>query len=708
MSVAGLCDRDFDLDARLEAARQAWSEGRRGEAQCRWRMIVAREPGLAAPYVNLAGAGGDAGGDGWVEDAARALTVGDPVAVRNLGVLAHRRGEIAAAYRRLRRSSLLAPGDAATYRLLARLPANCGPAHDTVRWSLRSALGDPTQQTQWIDLVTRLLHGRRLEEAADWCARIPVAADARSTGLLRLIAHSFTKTSRDDAALPVLVQLTALEPWDASLRTMLAVTYRRTGNPGAAVDQARRAVLIAPHSDDAVGSLGTELTRADRHDEAARLFRRQLRCFPGRRPEALDNLGAALVSLDAQDEARAVLRESAVRAPQLSGSYLNLSTLALQTADLETAARYARIALAVVPRMADAHYNLASIRRHQGRPQASRSEFQAATALEDKPLYRFVRGLLELGDGDPEDGLQLYEARWDVPSFSSSRRLGSAPTLALPVWQGEPRPEATLAVWAEQGIGDELWFAGYLPWAIPRVGRVVLEVADSLVPLLRRSFPDIDVRSRDADDTDAAIAGADLQVPLGSLARLCGAARRAVPTGYLRPDPIQVERLRRDYTGDRPDVRVFGISWRSVKPIRARSFEASLSAWGPLFAIEGAAFVSLQYGDVEADARLVEQRFGRRLIHNPRLDAFRDLDTLVAQAAAVDSVVSIANSTVSIAHGLGKPVHVIARAVQDDWRYARRAPASRWLPTAHCEWQADAGDWETPIRLLVEQLRRGS
>lgn len=707
MSVAALRDRDSDLDARLAAARHAWGDGRRDEAQRRWRMIVARAPDLAAPYVNLAGAGGQAAAGGWVEKAARALTVADPVAVRNLGVLAHRRGEISTAYGRLRRAAMLDPGDPATARLLARLPGNCAPAHDTVRWSVRSALGNPAQDDRWIDLLTRLLHDRRLSEAADWCDRLPIATEACSTTLLRLVAHSYTKTSRDVAALPVLARLTAREPREASLRTLLAVAHRRTGDARAAVAEARRAVLISPDSDDAVGSLGTELTRAEEHDEAARLFRRLLRCHPGRRPEALENLGAALVSLNAQAEARAVLRESAVRRPQASGGYLNLSTLALQAVDLETAARYGRIALAIEPGMADAHYSLASIRRHQGRPEAARAHFDAAMALDDKPLYRFVRAMLELGDGDPEDGLQRYEARWDVPSFSSSRRLGSTPTLALPVWQGERRPEATLAVWAEQGIGDELWFAGYLNWVIPRVGRVVLEVADSLVTLLRRSFPAVDVRSRDAGDTEAAIAAADLQIPLGSLARLCGAARRPVPTGYLRPDPVQVEALRRQYTGDRPDVRVFGISWRSVKPLRTRSFEAPLSAWGPLFAIDGAAFVSLQYGDVEADARLVEQRFGRRLIHNPRLDAYRDLDTLAAQTAAVDGVVSIANSTVSIAHGLGKPVHVIARIVQDDWRYARGAPTARWLPTARCVWQTDGDDWQTPIRLLVGGLRRG-
>src|SRR5690606_518613 len=138
------------------------------------------------------------------------------------------------------------------------------------------------------------------------------------------------------------------------------------------------------------------------------------------------------------------------------------------------------------------------------------------------------------------------------------------------------------------------------------------------------------------------------------------------------------------YAGGRADVRVIGVSWRSVKPKKTASFESRLEHWRPILALPDAVFVSLQYGDVAADVREARERFGVELIVDPEIDAYRDLDAFAAQVAATDTVVSIANSTVAVAHGLGKPVHVLLKAIQEDWRYARHRETTRWLPTARC------------------------
>jgi hypothetical protein len=322
-------------------------------------------------------------------------------------------------------------------------------------------------------------------------------------------------------------------------------------------------------------------------------------------------------------------------------------------------------------------------------------------------MFRFTRAMLELGDGDASDGLRRYEVRWQVPSFSSSRRLGSEPTLAMPVWQGERRPDATLAVWGEQGIGDELWFASYLSWAAERVGHVVLELAGSLVKTMARSFPNIDVRGRGEPGTEEAIAACELQASLGGLMLPFDAGSRPVPTGYLRADPEQTARLRKRYAADGRGKRVVGLSWRSVKPVQVRSFEVPLDAWEPVFALEDAIFVSLQYGDVSDDARLVRERFGVELIADPEINAYENINGWSAQVAAMDTIVSVANSTVAMAHGLGKPVHVVTRIVQDDWRYARGAETTRWLPTARCAWQTQPDNWASPMSTVANWVRRG-
>ena len=150
------------------------------------------------------------------------------------------------------------------------------------------------------------------------------------------------------------------------------------------------------------------------------------------------------------------------------------------------------------------------------------------------------------------------------------------------------------------------------------------------------------------------------------------------------------------------------MSWRSVKPNKMSSFEAALEHWKPIFELPDTVFVSLQYGDVAADVQLVRERFGVDLIVDPEVDAYRSLDDFAAQVAATDTVISIANSTVAMAHGLGKPVHVLLKAIQEDWRYARHRETTRWLPTARCAWQSNPGDWSGPVATVAERLRRES
>jgi len=699
--------RDTDPQALLDRARSAWREGRRDAAVRRWRMAVATAPALAAPYVNLAGAEAGAVAAPWIEAAAAALAVDDPVVARNLGVLAQGRGSSLRAARCLRRSLVLAPDRAASLRVFAKIP-EAEPADDPHRWWVRATVADPTSDASWVDLLKRLLSARLFNSAAQRAEAIPIAPRAWSSELLALVSHVFTRTARDAAALPLLDLLLERDPLQIRARSTRAALYRRTGDPARAVREARRAVLLAPDGFDALGSLATELAHADDYDRSTRLFRRCLLIAPDRRADILENFGAGLIKMPEGEEAGRVLREALVLKPTRAHCYMSLSSLGFQAQDLAYAGRYGRFSMIANHRLADARYNLAVLRRHQGRVAEARALFEEASALApERPTYRFARALLELGDGDPVDGLRRYESRWDVPSFSSWRKLGDKPTLPLPVWRGEPLPDATLAVWGEQGVGDELWFAGYLDWAVRRVGRVVLEVAAGVAEVLQRAYPTIDVRVRARPETDAAMAAADLQIPIGGILPLCGAGAGPVPTGYVVPDPDTVAGLRARYAAGRQGVRVIGLSWRSVKPVRLRSFEAPLDQWGPVFALADTVFVSLQYGDVGQDARLVRDRFGVELVVDEDIDAYRNLAGLANQVAAVDAVVSIANSTVAMAHAVGRPVGVAARIVQDDWRYARLSPTTRWLPTAHCAWQTEGGDWSAPLADLAAWLQRG-
>lgn len=692
-----------DVPALLDAGRTAWSQGRRDDAVRRWRLASAADPALVAPYANLAGAGT---GISWVEQAAETLACDDPTVLKNLGVLARRRGAGARARLCFRRALVLGPERAQTVDTFVRSLGHGARDPEALRWTARALVLRPLDERLWTTLLVRLVADGLLDEAARRVPTIPIPGPSWSTDLLDLASQILSKVGRHEAALPIVDRLIGRQPLRAIPRMARAVIHRRAGDRGRAVAEARRAVLLDPGSFDALGTLGTELCHAEAYEPSIAAFRHALVVAPTQRAAVLENYAVSLQHSGQSERGDSMLREQLVQHPARAKPYINLSGSAMRSLDLDGAARLARLSTIIEAGAAEGHYQLGFVRRHQGRSDEARALFARAIELDpDKPDYPFAQALLELGDGDPVRGADSYEVRWKVPSFPSYRSAGSGRNLPAPMWQGDERLDATLAIWGEQGVGDELWFAGYLSWAIGRVGRVILEITPHAADLMSRTFPTVQVLPRGQPATEAAMAAADLQVPLGNLLAMSGGASRTVPTGYLSTSPERVAELRRRYTSGRSGVPVVGISWRSVKPTRKLSFEAPLSDWQPILSLPDTVFVSLQYGAVGKEVRRVEAQLGVRVVVDPEIDAFRSLGDFAHQVAAVDTVVSVANSTVAMAHGLGKPMHVLLKAVQEDWRYARHRETSRWLPTARCVWQARPGDWSGPIAAVAERLR---
>ena len=94
--------------------------------------------------------------------------------------------------------------------------------------------------------------------------------------------------------------------------------------------------------------------------------------------------------------------------------------------------------------------------------------------------------MLLLALGDFKEGWEEYEWRWQTPQFRKTRH-----TLPQPQWRGEPAEGRTLLIHAEQGFGDTLQFCRYAPLAAARGFRVILQVQNPLVRLLR-GLPAVD------------------------------------------------------------------------------------------------------------------------------------------------------------------------------------------------------------------------
>jgi len=291
----------------------------------------------------------------------------------------------------------------------------------------------------------------------------------------------------------------------------------------------------------------------------------------------------------------------------------------------------------------------------------------------------------------------LYEARFRVPALAiPSRDFG------VPRWDGNAGLEGkTLLVHAEQGLGDTIQFARYMPLLVEKGARVVFEVMPQLAALLRG--PQLQSVPR-----GEALPPVDYHCPLLSLPLAFDTQLDSIPNKvpYLFAEPARIatwgDRLR-----ELPGLRI-GIAWQGNMQVErliwARGRSIPLKALAPLAEVPGVSLVSLQKGPGAEQLR--EVSFRDRVLElseelDPGPDAF--LDT-AAVMAGLDLVISSDTSIAHLAGALARPVWVALNAAAD-WRWLLERTDSPWYPTMRLFRQLDRSKgWEPVIAAMVEAL----
>jgi hypothetical protein len=89
-----------------------------------------------------------------------------------------------------------------------------------------------------------------------------------------------------------------------------------------------------------------------------------------------------------------------------------------------------------------------------------------------------------LGLGEFDKGWDLYDWRWKLKDFA-----GKMEFTKKPIWNKEKN--ATLLIWPEQGIGDEVMFSSIFNEVREEVKYLIIKTDPRLIPIFERSFPEI-------------------------------------------------------------------------------------------------------------------------------------------------------------------------------------------------------------------------
>jgi Flp pilus assembly protein TadD len=466
----------------------------------------------------------------------------------------------------------------------------------------------------------------------------------------------------------------AADPKQADAMSLLGQIVHQQGDAKEARALMERARALRPGSPTLTFNLGRLYLEQRDWKNAADINQEAARLAPAN-SAPLCNLGIALCHLGRPAEGEAALRKSLVLSADNALSWSGLG-LALARQDRRDEARAAfEKALALTPDLAEAQFNLAEI---------------------------------FLADMDFVHGWPLFAARAaaDPASFAT----GGAMPAGAPPWRGEDLTGKSVLIWGEQGLGDQVLFASLIPEILRRTDRVTIACDRRLLTVFARAFPGLPVISQDDDARHMFEARTfDVIAPAGSLGRYLrpDTAAFAAQAPFLVGEPWHVEMLRERYKKMSGDLPVIGVSWRSSRADIGTAKSLPIPALVKMLHGVRAAYVSLQYGQRETVTRDIVDAaaLGLSLHDDTRIDPNGDLAGQADQIAAVDLVVSVSNTAVHLAGGLGKPVWTLAPvgagrmwywfAPTDPWG------PSLWYPSMRVFHQRVPGDWMA----VLERLR---
>jgi tetratricopeptide (TPR) repeat protein len=605
-----------------------------------------------------------------------------PDALHLLGVLAHQTGHHQPAESLIRHALIHAPKAAPMHsshghvlRALQR-PAEAETAY-------RAALRLQPNLPDFHHHLALALRDQGNTEAAETAFRQAIRLHRDHIPARLDLANLLNETARYTEAEACLRAALRTAPANHQLLNALGLAQIGQNRLEEALKSLDEALAIAPDYTNAAINRANCLAQLNRPQEAAAAYAPLAQAAP-HDADLVINYARTLIALDQPAQAVAPLQRLLEAAPGNGLAWHVLAQAYAQQDRPDLTLPCLQRVTELMPENADAWFELGMAYRDTGNWQAAIAPHERAVQLNPENAdYRSCYAYALLANGD-------FARGW--PEFKWRTRKPGNLKLIEPEWDGTPTTK-TVIIHVEQGIGDSIQFARFIPQAATRA-RVVIACPTSLTKLLR-GLPNV------AEVADGKpVPPYDLHTPLMSLPALLEIPpeRFAETIPYFHADPAQTEIWRHRLAHlQGPKI---GLVWAGNPkyPVdRKRSLPFTTLA--PLLELPGLSFISLQMGEAAAQA-------ANAPLFNaaPLISDYADTAALIM---ALDLVISVDTSVAHLAGALGHPIWMLNRA-DTDWRWLLDRADSPWYPTMKIFRQPTPGDWTTVIENVTKKLRKES
>ena len=272
---------------------------------------------------------------------------------------------------------------------------------------------------------------------------------------------------------------------------------------------------------------------------------------------------------------------------------------------------------------------------------------------------------------------------------------GARRPFTQPLWLGtESLAGKTILLHSEQGLGDTIQFCRYAQLVAELGARVLMEVPEPLVGLLKdvRGVSHVIVRG-------SPLPTFDYHCPLLSLPLAFKTNLNSIPcsTKYVHADPVKLTHWT-SRLGEKRHPRI-GLVWSGrTEQKNDHNRSIALAALIPHLPAD-CQYVSLQKEVRKIDKPMLES--STNILHFG--DELHDFTDTAALCELMDVVISVDTSVAHLSGALGQPTWVLL-SFNPDWRWLLERDDSPWYPSIKLYRQPRVGDWDSVLVKLTADL----
>jgi len=433
--------------------------------------------------------------------------------------------------------------------------------------------------------------------------------------------------------------------------------------------------------------------QARRFGEAAGICNDVLAAAPDN-PTALALLGTISAHTGDPERGIPMLERAIGLRAGVASWYANLSGLYRMTCRTQDAWRVGQEAIRLDPQNADHLVSLSLVCTDlDDRKQAIACLLRAVGLRPDHAdgHLALAQNLLATGQFDP--GWIEYEWRNQTEAGK-----GTLPKMTSAAWNGMHIRNGRLLLVGDQGYGDTIQFARYIPLIADRCQELILGCSAEMSPLLAK-IPGVKHYYHRWTDVPGHAAHCRLSSLPGLLHSTLETIPAKVPYLFAEQERIATWRKRLDAMSSHHRSRI-GLAWtgRSTHP-NDRRRSISLGRLAPIATANRACFVSLQKLIPIADQHVFAQ-FPCLTDLSADLTDFGETAALIAN---LDLVITVDTAIAHLAGAMGRPVWILLPKASD-WRWLLDRSDSPWYPTARLFRQSTPGEWNPVIAEVASAL----